>query len=150
MALFEITDCDLKAGPRWYTTFCMGIHRSRRHYGRVDLQHLAGNVKLALVRCVARGFHACPVNGSKPRWVPSIASGDRVISFSPGGMKAWVLHGHRVEIQSERHETVLELSVAHGAGMNNLIDTALADDPHAYACTVAELSSYPFQIESVK
>jgi len=48
------------------------------------------------------------------------------------------------------HETILELGVPQGAGMNRVNDVSLADDPHAYAYTAAEYSSRLFQIEGVR
>jgi len=109
--------------------------------------------KLALVRRVTGESLLCPVNGGAPQPVPFLAADDRVIRFSPDGTKAWVRRGHRaesVELQSGRRETILELDVSQGEGMNNVTDIALADDPRVYAYTAAGYSSRLFQIGGVR
>jgi hypothetical protein len=88
-----------------------------------------------------------------PRPLPFIALDERVIRISPDGKKAWVRHARRVEsveLQSGRRETILQLNASQGAGMNNVTDIALADDPRAYAYTDAEYSSRLYQIEGVR
>jgi len=92
-------------------------------------------------------------NGGTPQPVPFLAADDHVIRFSPDGTKAWVRRGHRaesVELQSGRRETILELDVSQGVGMNNVTDIALADDPRVYAYTAAGYSSRLFQIGGVR
>jgi hypothetical protein len=120
----------------------------------VDRGVISPDGKLTLVRRVTGESLVCPVNGGAPRPAPFITPADRVIRFSPDGTKAWVLHDHRrvdsVELEGGRRETILELSVSQGAGMNNVTDIALADDPRAYAYTVSEYSSRLFQIEGVR
>jgi hypothetical protein len=119
----------------------------------VDRGVVSPDGKWALLRRVTGQYLVCPVNGGTPRPLPFITSADRVIRFSPDGTKAWLLHGQRVEsveLQSGSRETILELNVSQGAGMNNVTDIALADDVRAYAFTAAEYSSRLFQIEGVR
>jgi eukaryotic-like serine/threonine-protein kinase len=119
----------------------------------VDRGAISPDGKFALVRRVTREYLLCAVSGGTPEPFPSLHTDERVIRFSPDGTKAWVLHDRRVEsveLTSGRRETVLELTVSQGAGMNNVNDVTLADDPRAYAYTALEYSSRLFQIEGVK
>jgi eukaryotic-like serine/threonine-protein kinase len=119
----------------------------------VDQGSVSPDGKLALVRRVTGEYLACPVNGGTPRPLPFITADERVIRFSPDGTRAWVRHGRRVDsvdYQTGRRQTILELPASQGAGMNNVTDITLADDPRAYAYTAAGYSSRLFRIEGVE
>jgi serine/threonine protein kinase len=119
----------------------------------VDRGVVSPDGKRVVVRRVTGETLLCPVDGGTPRPLPFIAAVDRLIRFSPDGTKVWVLQGRRVEsvdLAQGRRETILELGASQGAGMTNVTDIALADDPRAYAYTTAEYSSILFQIEGVK
>jgi eukaryotic-like serine/threonine-protein kinase len=121
----------------------------------VDRGIVSPDGKLAIVRRVTLQEHLlCVLNGGMPRPLPFIAADDRVLRFSPDGTKVWVLGARRrvesVDLASGRRETILEFGIPGGAGMSNVRDVALADDPRAYAYEVGEYASRLFQIEGVK
>jgi hypothetical protein len=120
----------------------------------VDRGFVSQDGKLAVVRRVTRDEHLlCPLDGGTPRPISFIAPEERALRFSPDGTKVWVINGRRVEsvdLASGRRETILAFNIPEGAGMNNLRDAALPDDPRAYAYEVGEYASTLFQIEGVK
>jgi hypothetical protein len=119
----------------------------------VDRGVVSPDGKTAIVRRVTGESLLCPVNSGAPRPLPFIAADEFLARFSPDGAKVWVLRDRRVEsveLTSGRRETVLELHIPEGAGMNTVRDIALADDPRAYAYSTSEYSSRLFQIEGVK
>ena len=119
----------------------------------VDRGAISPDGKTAVVRRVTGEALMCPVNGGTARPLPFITAGDYLARFSPDSTAVWVLRDRRVEsveLASGRRETVLELDIPEGAGMNNVRDIALADDPRAYAYSAQEYSSRLFQIEGVR
>jgi hypothetical protein len=119
----------------------------------VDRGVVSPDGKTAIVRRVTGDALMCPLNGGTPRPLPFIAADEFVARFSPDGTNVWVLRDRRVEsveLSSGRRETILELDIPEGAGMNNVRDIALADDPRVYAYTSSEYSSRLFQIEGVR
>jgi hypothetical protein len=119
----------------------------------VDRGVVSPDGKTAIVRRVTGESLMCPLTGGTPRPLTFIAAGEFLARFSPDGAKVWVLRDRRVEsveLTSGRRETVLELDIPEGAGMNTVRDIALADDPHVYAYSTSEYSSRLFQIEGVR
>ena len=120
----------------------------------VDRGVVSPDGKQAVVRRVTGEYLLCPMNGGTPQPLPFTAATDRVLRFSPDSSKLWVLNARRrvqsIEFPSLRRETILEIAIPEGAGMCNVRDVTLADDPRAYAYEVGEYASRLFQIEGVK
>ena len=120
-----------------------------------DRGTVSADGKLAIVRRVTLEEHLlCPMDGGTPRPLPFIAANDRVLRFSPDGASVWVLHARRrvesVDLASGRRETIVDIDIPEGAGMCNVRDATLADDPRAYAYEVGEYASRLLRIEGVR
>jgi len=111
----------------------------------------------AVVVASADGYRLYPVSGGAPRTVPGLKAGDEVVRWSPDGHALWitrydqfVLAVEQIDVASGQRRPLLTITPESRAGVLQIRDLSLADDPHAYAYSTREYLSRIFVIKGIR
>ena len=97
-----------------------------------------------------------PVQGGEPRPLPMLTPDDEILRWSAGGESVFVRRGklpaiiERVDLSSGRRERVREIGGANQAGLLDINNLTLAEDPRYYAYAYGLKLSTLFLIEGAR
>jgi hypothetical protein len=113
-----------------------------------------GQFILAMIGDAYRQFS---VRDGKSQSVTGLAAGDRVIRYSPDGRSLWTrrtnsqpVHIEQIDLQTGARSTLLPDFSPPRAGVLNVSEVALADDPRNYAYMERENASYLFELKGMR
>jgi Tol biopolymer transport system component len=102
-------------------------------------------------------FALYPTSGGAPTTLPSLTKNDTVLRWSTDGRFLWVRHRaegripiERFDLETGRHESILEIVPGEAAGLLEIMRVSLADDPSAYAYDYWESFSHLFVVEGAR
>ncbi len=110
-----------------------------------------------IVAMVGDSYRQFSVSDGTSRGVPGLVSDDRVIRFSPDGKSLWTrrttaqpVHVEQVDLGTGARSTLLPDFSPRRAGVLNVSEVALADDPRNYAYMERENASYLFELKGMR
>jgi eukaryotic-like serine/threonine-protein kinase len=111
----------------------------------------------SIVAMTADGYREFSTHDSASQSVPGVSSSDQVIRYSPDGKSLWVrrlnaqpVRVDQVDLKSGKRTPLLPDFGAPRAGVLNVSEIALADDPRNYVYLERETASYVFELKRIR
>jgi hypothetical protein len=111
----------------------------------------------AIVAMTPDGYREFSTRDSTSQTVPGVLPGDQLIRYSPNGKSLWVrtanaqpVRVEQVDLKSGKRTPLLPEFGAPRAGVLNVSEVALADDPRNYVYLERETASYVFELKRIR
>jgi eukaryotic-like serine/threonine-protein kinase len=111
----------------------------------------------AIVAMTPDGYREFSTRDSTSQSVPGVLPGDQLIRYSPNGKSLWVrtanaqpVRVEQVDLKSGKRTPLLPEFGAPRAGVLNVSEVALADDPRNYVYLERETASYVFELKRIR
>ena len=103
------------------------------------------------------GYRQFAIRDGTSHSVPGLTPNDRVIRYSPDGKSLWTRRTNtlpvrieQVDLRTQTRSVLLQDFGVRGAGVLNVAEVALADDPRNYAYLERESVSFLFELKGMR